>query len=224
MTWSLVRGQWWELLGTIRNLPRQPALMWFLLANFCAVDVLNTAILFYGRFIQDCFKPLADSGNLTLLGRSYSLSSYLIIGGLAVNVPALGYGLILGYFADRFGSVRMFVVSIASLSCGLAGAAFFGGWAPMSFLVSICFFGGLGLAGIWTVGRKMLIQLVPRELVARYFGLYGITNKVSVVGSTVCGVMISLYGPRIAILSQVLPLLVAFFCLYMMTRRKQNLL
>ncbi len=220
VTLSLIRGQWWELLGTIRNLPRQPALMWFLLANFCAVDVLNTAILFYGRFIQDCFKPLADSGNLTLFGRPYPLSTFLIIGGLAVNVPALGYGLILGYFADRFGSARMFVVSIACLSGGLAGAAFFGGWAPMLFLVSICFFGGLGLAGIWTVGRKMLIQLVPRELVARYFGLYGITNKVSVVGSTVCGVMISLYGPRIAILSQVLPLLIAFFCMYRMTRRK----
>jgi len=112
----------------------------------------------------------------------------------------------------------MYGVSIGCLFVGLIGAGIFGGWAPLSFLIAICFFGGLGLAGIWTVGRKLLVQLVPRELVARFFGLYGITNKVSVVGSTVCGVMISLYGPRLAILSQILPLLIAFYCMYRMKK------
>jgi MFS transporter, UMF1 family len=218
---SLIKSQWWELVETVRNLPRQPVLMWFLLGNFFAVDVLHTAILFYGRFLKDCFEPMARAGKLVLLGYPiHNISDFLIIGGLAVNIPALVYGLVLGHLADRIGSPKVFVLAIACLAGGLAGAAFFGGWAPMLFLVSICFFGGLGLAGIWTVGRKLLIQLVPRELVARYFGLYGITSKVSVIGSTVCGVMISLYGPRIAILSQVLPLLVSFFCLYKMTRKK----
>jgi len=221
VTIPLIRSQWWELLDTIRHLPQHPALMWFLLANFFAVDVLNTAILFYGRFIQDTFEPLAKSGNLVLLDRHISeITDFMIIGGLAVNVPALFYGLTLGHLADRFGSLRIFAISIACLSVGLAGAAAFGGWAPLSFLVSICFFGGLGLAGIWPVGRKLLIQLVPQQLVARFFGLYGITNKVSIIGSSVCGLMIHLYGPRIAILSQVLPLLIAFFCLYRMARTK----
>lgn len=219
---ELVRGQWRELLATLRGLPEHPKLMWFLLGNFLAVDVLNTAILFYGRFLKDSFEPLAASGNLVLFGRPIDdISSFLMIGGLAVNLPALAYGLVLGHLSDRFGALKMFVVAIICLSGGLAGAAAFGGWAPVLFLVSICVLGGLGLAGIWTVGRKLLIQLVPRELVARYFGLYGITSKVSVIGSSVCGVILQAYGPRWAIVSQIMPLLIAFFCLYRMSRSKE---
>jgi MFS-type transporter involved in bile tolerance (Atg22 family) len=219
----LVRQQWGELLHTFKTLPKTPALMWFLLANFWAVDVLNTAILFYGRFLKDSFEPLARAGNLVLLGRPIGdINDFIIIGGLAVNVPALVYGLTLGHLADRFGSRKMYVVSIASLSLGLVGAGIFGGWAPLMFLIAICVFAGLGLAGIWTVGRKLLIELVPRELVARFFGFYGITNKVSVIGSTVCGLMLQYFGPRWAILSQTLPLLFAFFCMFMMWRSSRT--
>ena len=82
----------------------------------------------------------------------------------------------------------------------------------------MCGFGGVGLAGVWTAGRKILLELVPPDQVGRYFGLYGITTKVSVVGSTVFGVLMDLLGPRAAILSQVLFLAVAFFCLWQMRR------
>jgi UMF1 family MFS transporter len=219
----LIRQQWGELLHTLYSLPKTPALMWFLIANFWAVDVLNTAILFYGRFLKDSFEPLAKAGELSLFGYPITdIQNFIIIGGLAVNLPALVYGLTLGYLADRFGSRKMYVVSIAAFSLGLVGAGIFGGWAPLWFLVSISILAGLGLAGVWTVGRKLLIELVPRDLVARYFGLYGITNKVSVIGSTVCGLMLQYFGPRWAILSQVLPLLLAFFCMYMMWRSSRD--
>lgn len=222
-TMLLVRSQWRELLETVKSLPAQPALMWFLIANFWAVDVLNTAILFFGRFLKDAFLPMAERGELVLMGKSLTnIDTFMIIGGIAVNVPALFFGLGMGYLADRYGSRKMFFISIAALSLGLTGAGIFGGWEPTGFLFSICLCGGVGLAGIWTVGRKLLIQLVPRELVARYFGLYGITNKVSVVGSTVFGLMLTYLGPRWAILSQVLPLLFAFFCVAMMEKGQNN--
>jgi UMF1 family MFS transporter len=223
ISFPLVRSQWRELFQTVKTLPQQPALLWFLIANFWAVDVLNTAILFFGRFLKDAFLPMAERGELVLMGKSIaSIDTFLIIGGIAVNVPALFFGLGMGYLADRFGSRKMFFISIAALSLGLTGAGIFGGWEPMGFLLSICLCGGIGLAGIWTVGRKLLIQLVPRELVARYFGLYGITNKVSVIGSTVFGLMLTYWGPRWAILSQVLPLIFAFFCVAMMARAKTH--
>jgi UMF1 family MFS transporter len=220
ITWPLVRSQWWELLATVKELPTRPVLMWFLIANFWAVDVLNTSILFFGRFLQDAFLPMAERGELVLLGRQITdIDEFLIVGGIGVNVPALFFGLAMGYLADRFGSRKMFFISIASLALGLTGAGIFGGRHPLLFLIAICMFGGVGLAGIWTVGRKLLIQLVPRELIGRYFGLYGITNKVSVVGSTVFGLTLVYISPRWAILSQVLPLLFAFFCMVMMTRK-----
>ena len=213
----LARAQFGELMQTLRGLPKQPALMWFLIGNFCAVDVLNTCILFYGKFVVASFQNAADAGRLALLGRAIgSITRFEMIAGLAVTVPALAYGLLIGCLADRLGSRKAFLISITSLALGLAAAACFAGWAPLLFLIAICLFGGLGLAGIWTAGRKLLIELVPAEQVGRYFGLYGITNKVSVIGSTVFGVMMQARGPRAAILSQVVPLLVAFFCLYKM--------
>lgn len=69
-------GLWFSQLGeiasTLRNLPRRPVLMWFLIANFFAVDVLNTAILFYGRFIHSSFVSMAEAGALTLFGHTIS--------------------------------------------------------------------------------------------------------------------------------------------------------
>ncbi len=218
---DLFRRQWGELLHTVRSLPEYPALMWFLLANFFAVDVLGTSILFYARFLKDAFGPMIEADKMVLLGYPVrTVSDFLIIGGLAVNIPALAFGTLTGHLADRFGARKLFVISVASLTLGLLGSAVFGGWQPLAFLISICCFGGVGLAGIWTVGRKLLIQLVPRELVARFFGLYGITTKLSVVGSAVCGVIMQYFGYRIAILSLVVPLALTFWCLAEMNRSK----
>jgi len=199
---GLVRRQWRELMNTVLSLPRYPRLMWFLAANFFAVDVLNTAILFYGRLVEKSFEGLLLTGPVPVFGMQITKMDHLVIvAGIAVTVPALGFGLLLGYLADRLGSARAFVVSVASLTVGLLAAALFSGWAPSLFLVAMCGFGGLGLAGIWTAGRKMLVELVPQELVARYFGLYGITTKISIIGSFVCGVFMDKWGPRAGILS-----------------------
>jgi UMF1 family MFS transporter len=43
--------------------------------------------------------------------------------------------------------------------------------------------GACGLAGLWVAGRKLLIELAPPDKIGEYFGLYGITIKVSVVGT-----------------------------------------
>ncbi len=220
---ELLGRQWRELLDTLRCLPKQRALMWFLIGNFFAVDVLNTAILFFAKFIQVYFAPMILAGQLTLCGYTIqSIRDYIIIGGLAVNIPALGFGLALGYLADRLGARRVYVISLLCLLSGLVGAIVFGGWAPLLFLIALCCFGGLGLAGIWTAGRKLLIELVPPEHVARYFGLYGVTQKVSVLGSAICGVLMECCGPRVAIASQILALAAAFYCIYRMGTSGRN--
>ena len=222
-TWRLVGAQFCEIIGTVRDLPKRRPLMWFLIGNFCAVDVLNTAILFFAAFVTRSFAGMAESGELVLLGATIAnINTFKIITGLAVTMAAFAFAIALGYLADRVGSTRAFTVAIAFLALGLAGAALFAGEHPFLFIVVMCGCGGVGLAGIWTAGRKILIELVPREQVGRYFGLYGITNKVSVIGSTVFGLMMDVFGPRIAILSQVLPLLMTFFCVYKMTAAQRS--
>jgi len=218
-SWALARQEGQALLQSLRDLPRHPTPMWFLIANFFAVDVLNTAILFYGKLLRAGFGAAVEHGELVILGhRVADIGEFLTIGGLAVNLPALVSGLLIGHMADGLGARRAYATAIVCLLFGLVGAAVFIGRSPLAFLIAMSCFGGLGLAGIWTAGRKLLTELVPREQVGRYFGLYGVTNKVSIIGSSVCGVIMETLGPRMAILSQVLPLLLALHCLHRMCR------
>ena len=59
-----------------------------------------------------------------------------------------------------------------------------GGRSPWLYALSMCVLGAIGRAGIWTAGRQLLIVLAPSDQVGEYSGLYGITNKLSVIGST----------------------------------------
>ena len=92
--------------------------------------------------------------------------------------------------------------------------------APMGRAVEVD--GGLRLSGIWTAGRTLLIELSPREKVGEYFGLYGITTKLSVIGSAVVGVLqdvvskqtgSDLTGWKVAIGAQAGPLLLGILFL-----------
>ena len=138
--------------------------------------------------------------------------------GLGVTVGSFACAILLGYLADRVGAVRAFIFSVACLTVGLGSAALFAGSHPLAFLVVMCGFGGMGLAGIWTAGRKVLIELVPTQLMGRYFGLYGITLKVSVFGSTLFGFLMDWLSPAAALAGLVFPLLLTFFCMFKMVR------
>jgi len=224
---ALVRQQFVSLKATLKNLPRDRAVMWFLLGNFFCVDVLNTAIAFFGDFTKNTFFVKAGtaeiarwvprSGTIELLGLAMNTPSTLLkYAGLTLNVLALLFGLVLGFLTDKWGSLRVLRLSAAFLALGLVGAAVGGGSNVLLYFAGICGFGGLGLAGIWTAGRKLLIELAPRDKLGEYFGLYGITVKLSVVGSAVFGIAVDgvtratgddLLGWKAALMLQALPLL-----------------
>ncbi|MCC6464735.1 MAG: MFS transporter, partial [Planctomycetes bacterium] len=167
-SFKLVRQQFSALAVTLRGLPRDRAVMWFLLGNFFCVDVLNTAILFFGDFTRSTFfvNTGADewqtrSGQaLKVLGMGIATPGELLkVAGLALNFLALLFGVSLGFLTDRWGSLRVLRLSAAFLALGLLGAALWAGGNLTAYLLSICVFGSLGLAGIWTAGRKLLIEL-----------------------------------------------------------------
>lgn len=192
---ALVKRQLASVIATVKGLPRERPVMFFLLGNFFCVDVLNTAIAFFGDFTKNTFfvlqgdKWVPRGAELTLLGMKLETPGALLTwAGLSLNVLALLFGLMLGFLSDRLGSLRVLRASALFLAVGLVGAALGGGSNVLLYFVGICGFGGLGLAGIWTAGRKLLIELSPREKVGEYFGLYGITTKLSVIGSAVFGI------------------------------------
>jgi UMF1 family MFS transporter len=241
-TAALVKQQFGSLLSTLKGLPRDRAVMWFFLGNFFCVDVLNTAILFFGDFTRATFfvnegtaaSPVWISrGDLTLFGHLVKTPGELLtIAGLSLNVLALAFGVLLGFMTDRFGALRTLRFAAACLALGLIGAAFGGGNSLLVYLIGICGFGALGLAGIWTAGRKLLIELSPREKLGEYFGLYGITIKLSVIGSAVFGVIFDsvtritgsdLMGWKAALLFQAVPLLLGLgFLMLVKTKGRES--
>ncbi len=82
-----------------------------------------------------------------------------------------------------------------------------------AYILSFAGLGAFGLAGIWTAGRKYLLEIVPQEKAATYFGIYGITMKLSVVGTTIFALLFDLFGSFWAIVSQLAPLLLSLLLL-----------
>ncbi|MCC6573717.1 MAG: MFS transporter [Planctomycetes bacterium] len=224
-TFSLARQQAKSVLATLRDLPRNRTMMWFLLGNFFCVDVLNTAIMFFGAFTENAFfvntgtvdnEVWVPRATVQVFGMVMTDPADLLkLAGFSLNTLALLFGVMLGFLTDRFGSLRILRLSAFFLLLGLIGSAYWGGGDATLYIVAICGFGGLGLSGVWTAGRKLLIELSPVEKIGEYFGLYGITVKLSVIGSAVFGVVVDqvtratgsdLQGWKVALASQAVPL------------------
>lgn len=205
-----------SILGTVRELPSRRPLFWFLLANFCLVDVLNTAILFFASFTKNVFRSAAQDGTLTLLGAEYrgdhGLDAFVRICGLCLNGFALVFGIGLGSLSDRRPLAVMRVSALALLVALVGGVAFGGSW-PLGYVLSLGVLGSFGLSGLWTAGRKVVVLLSPADRIGEHFGLYGITLKLSVVGSTVYALVADHHGSKPAMLTQAIPLLLGLFLL-----------
>ena len=208
---AAVRDALASLLSTLKELPQHRALLYFLLANFCLVDVLNTAVLFFGSFTRNVFATAAEDGSLVLFGTIYrgqeGLDSFFALAGLCLNSMALVFGISLGALTDRW-PLRVMKLSGLALLFALVGGAWFGGTSALGYLLTLVMLGSLGLSGIWTAGRKVVVLLAPKERIGEFFGLYGITVKLSVIGSTVYGLVADGHGAKSAMLVQSVQLLV----------------
>ncbi|MCC7397745.1 MAG: MFS transporter [Planctomycetes bacterium] len=202
----------------LRELPQHRPLFWFLLANFCLVDVLNTAVLYFAEFTVAVFRDQALAGELVLFGHRFAadaeLTDFLQVMGLALNALALLFGILLGRWSDRapLGVMRL---SALGLLGALIGGTVFGGHSALGYLLTLVGLGALGLAGLWTAGRKVVVLLAPRARLGEYFGLYGITTKLSVLGSLTYGSIADHFGARPGMLAQAVPLLLGLALLAM---------
>ena len=206
-----------RLLTTLRTLPQHRALMWFLLGNLFLVDVLNTAILYFAEFTKSVFADQAAKG-IELFGSTYTgqpgIDSFMAIAGLCLNVIAMLVGISLGALTDRSPLLVMRVSGLALLMA-LIGGAVFGGNSPLGYLATLVALGAFALTGIWSAGRKIIVMLAPADQIGQYFGLYGITVKLSVFGAVAYGVISDHYGSKPAMLAQSAQLLLGLVCLFM---------
>ncbi len=165
------RRQWlvedWIKLKTLLSaLPGKPALLLFLGGNFFAADTLNALIFWFAVYLRDVF----------------GLPPGTVIGALAaVNFSAFLWGLAAGWLTDRIGASKTMALASASLFACLAVLVTAKNFP--AFMACALTAGAFAIAGIWTAGRKVLIELAPEKDLGGYFGLYGMTTKISVFAS-----------------------------------------
>jgi UMF1 family MFS transporter len=176
------------LLATLRWVRTQPLLGLLLLGTFVSADVANTLI----QYATDYFK----SGLGMSLQRAITFLIWL-------SVTALAGGLVVGRLADR-NPVRTYVVATSALVTGLVATALLPG-SPLAtgWLVLT---GGVGVAAVWTVGRQLVLRVTPPDRYGEALGLYGVTTKASVVGTTVFVVIADRAGFPVAILTEAVTL------------------
>lgn len=175
--WGLAAGEWDKIKRILRGLPEKPALLLFLAGNFFAVDTLNAVIFWFAVYIRGVFAP----GQGTLIAVM-----------IAVNFAAFLWGFVTGWLTDRFGSQKTLILAAAALALTVLALVMAKSF-PV-FVTAGLLGGGFAIAGIWTAGRKVLIELAPAEDLGGYFGLYGLTTKISVIASGAFSILADLAG------------------------------
>ncbi len=201
---KLARLVWRRVLTTLRALPRHRSVLLFLVGNFLLVDSLNTGVVAATPYMVHVFGLDKQRAMLWLI--PFSLGAGLL-------------GVLGGRIADRIGPRRAMLaaglcVAAAILIAGLTTSFAF-------FIFGFVLLGGYGLANIWVAGRKLLVQLVPPGQVGKYFGLYNVGHKLSVIGALAFGLLADVEVPgtrtggyRLGVLFQLILLSGGLFCIY----------
>ena len=169
---GLVRLAWKRTLTTLCALPRHRNMLLFLLGNFFCVDAVNATIIGYAPYVENVFG----------LPRQLIMLWMIPFGLCALCLGVLG-----GKLSDRFGSRPTMMSAClcfmaATLICGLARST-------ALFFVAFLVLGGYGLSTVWVAGRKMLLSLAPPGQIGKYFGLYNVGHKLSMIGMVLFGVL-----------------------------------
>jgi UMF1 family MFS transporter len=156
----------------------------FYLGNFFCSDALNTALI--------CIADFTLNGLRFTQGETDGLL-------IAANLLALPVGLVLGGMADRRGARGPYVLAAGSLLAAVILPQF-----PMPRLLQIAALavpGAIGMGGIALAGRKWLVDLCAGRPLEGPFGIYGLTNKFSIVGVILYSVLADAFGtPRAGVL------------------------
>ncbi len=200
----LVRLAYRRVMVTLRLLPRHKAVLLFLLGNFFLVDSLNTGIVAATPYMVHVFGLDEQQAMLWLI--PFSLGAGLL-------------GVTGGRLTDAVGPRRMLLAAGGCVAVAITVAGLTRSFAL--FMTVFVILGGFGLANIWVAGRKLLLELAPPGQVGKYFGLYNVGHKLSMIGAVTFGLLADIRVPgvpaggyRLGLLFQLVLLSVGMVCIY----------
>lgn len=200
-SFGLLAHEWKKVFQTVRSFGQNRSFLFFFLGNFFMMEAVNTVIFWMVVYIARVFHPP---------------QIYLVFIFLGFNLSAFFFGLVAGFLTDRWGAHKTLLAAGAALFITLLALGFTKDLRIFSVLSLVG--GASGLAGIWTAGRKRVVELAPASKVGEYFGLYNLTTKISVVGSLIFSFLADQFGWPVALFSLSLPSGLGLFLLWLARR------
>lgn len=152
-----------EVWRTLRSLPRTPPILWFLVSNFLYIDVIHTIQIQMSTYSRYAI-GLNDRAIFVLL---IVCTAVAILGGL-------GYGFLCQVVSIRTATlvalgnwVLVFVLALVIRD-------------PKAFY-AVGLLAGIGLGGIKVTSKLGLVDLVPKERMAEFFGFFTLAGEAASV-------------------------------------------
>ena len=169
-----VRQSFARIGHTLRHLPEDKQVFWFLLAFFCYIDGVYTII--------DMATAYGTALGLDTTG--------LLLALLVTQIVAFPSALVFGRLSNKYPSAKLIPVCIAAYA-GIAVFAFFltRQWQFWVLAVIVGMFQG----GVQALSRSHFAKIIPPEKSGEYFGLFDICGK----GASFLGTMIVSVGSQL---------------------------
>jgi UMF1 family MFS transporter len=169
------------LIPSLRRASEIPGLIRFLLGRFFLVEAMETVILFMAVYLVKAggYKDTNASGGVD------EVTLYLIIVTSFTIVGSYIWGLL----TNKYGPKNMLLWAIVLWLIALSGIVFTSGRAVFYLWGSLA---GIGLGGVWTSDRPLLINLIKDDnRLGEFFGLYALSGRLAaVIGPLLWGIIV----------------------------------
>jgi UMF1 family MFS transporter len=173
------RQSYREVWNALRQTRKYPGVLRFLIADYFFEDAAMTVILNIGLYCSIVI-GLAEE----------QITTFLVISTVAAVIGAFMLGKISEYVSLR-NLLRMIVIGwIVSLLLFVLYDKPWMVWLLGSLI-------GILLGGLWTTTRPMLAEMVPREDLGRFFGIFSLSGRAAaVVGPIVWTIIVYFFSPE----------------------------
>lgn len=168
-------------IGALRQTDRFPGLARFLIGRVFYTDAINTVIAFMTLFALNVFSAAGQSDSEASNSKDLVMMS-------AISFAVVG-GFVWGRIVDRIGPKRT-LNAVLYLWMGTfvltSSMALFA--LPAALLWVVAALAGIGLGGIWSADRPLMLRLTPPDRVGEFYGLYGMVGRFSaIIGPIIWG-------------------------------------
>ncbi len=188
-----IRAAFASVWQDLRDTKKYPGVLRFLISDFMFEDAIATVVLFMAVYTQ------------AVMG--FGEGEKTILFAVSTTSAALG-SLGCGWMTDRIGPKKTLSLAVWGWIVTLILVAF---TANRTFFWILGSLTGIFLGSTWTASRPLLANLVPKEKLGQFFGLYSLSGRAAaIIGPLVWGAVVLYCKRDSAVINKLSDVLSAF--------------